>query len=83
MTAAQKVPRRDEIPVEYTWDLTLMYPDDAAWEQDVAQLEAMILESATLQGTIGQGPRALLRALKLRDDVGLRLYQIYRYASQR
>ncbi|MFL5805024.1 MAG: oligoendopeptidase F [Roseiflexaceae bacterium] len=83
MPAAQKVPRRDEIPVEYTWDLTLMYPDDAAWEQDVAQLEAMIPESAALQGTIGQGPRALLRALKLRDDVGLRLYQIYRYASQR
>jgi oligoendopeptidase F len=83
MTTAQKVPQRSEIPVEYTWDLTLMYTDDTAWEQDVAQFEGMIPEIATLQGTIGQGAQALLRALKLRDDVGLRLYQIYRYASQR
>jgi oligoendopeptidase F len=83
VTATQKVPRRDEIPVENTWDLTLMYADDAAWEQAVARLEGMIPEIAAIQGTIGQGAGALLKALKLRDDIGLQLYQIYRYASQR
>jgi len=83
VTQAHNVPRRDEVPVEYTWNLGLMYADDDAWEREVAQLEAMIPEIAALQGAVGAGAGSLLRALKLRDDVGIRLYQIYRYASHR
>jgi oligoendopeptidase F len=80
---AHQVPRRDEIPVEYTWDLTTIYSDDAAWEQNAARLEGMAPEIAALQGTIGQGAGALLRALQLRDEVGMRLWQIYVYANRR
>ena len=25
------IPERKEIPVEYTWDLTDIFPDDEAW----------------------------------------------------
>jgi oligoendopeptidase F len=60
-----------------------MYADDATWEREVAQLEAMIPDIAALQGSIGSGAAALLRILKLRDDVGVRMYQLYRYASHR
>jgi oligoendopeptidase F len=60
-----------------------MYTDDTAWEREVAQLEALIPEIAALQGTVGAGAAALLRILKLRDDIGVRLYQLYRYASHR
>jgi oligoendopeptidase F len=80
---AKQVPRRDEIPVEYTWDLTTIYVNDAAWEQDVAQLEGMAPDIAALQGTIGKEAAGLLRALKLRDEVGMRLWQIYVYANRR
>jgi oligoendopeptidase F len=80
---AQNVPRREEIPVEYTWDLTTIYPDDAAWEQDIARLEALVPEIAALAGTIGQSAQTLLRALKLRDETGMRLWQIYVYANRR
>jgi oligoendopeptidase F len=83
MSEAQKVPRRVEVPVEHTWDLTTIYATDAAWEQDVARLEGMQPEVATIQGTIGQGAAALLGALKLRDKVFERLHQIYVYASLR
>jgi oligoendopeptidase F len=83
MTEAHKVPRRDEVPVEYTWNLALMYSSDAAWEREAAALEAMIPEIVALQGSIGQGAAALLRILKLRDDVGIQLWQLYRYASHR
>ncbi len=83
MTEAHKVPRRDEVPVEHTWDLALMYASDAVWRQETAALEAMIPEIGTLEGTVGQSAATLLRALKLRDDVGIRIYQIYRYASHR
>jgi oligoendopeptidase F len=83
MAETATVPRRDEVPIEHTWNLGLMYADDATWERDVAQLEAMIPDIAALQGSIGSGAAALLRILKLRDDVGVRMYQLYRYASHR
>src|SRR5262245_52089722 len=83
VTEAHKVPRRDEVPVEHTWDLALMYASDAVWGQATAALEAMIPEISALEGTVGQSAATLLRALKLRDDVGIRIFQIYRYASHR
>jgi oligoendopeptidase F len=83
VTESHKVPRRAEVPVENTWDLTLMYASDAAWEQETAALDSMIPDMAALQGTVGQSAAALLRALKLRDDVGVRIFQLYRYASHR
>ena len=83
MTEAQKVPRRDEVPVKDTWDLTKIYADTAAWEQDVARLEGLLPEVAALQGTIGQGADKLLQALTLRDEVFNILYSLYVYASHR
>jgi oligoendopeptidase F len=83
MTEAQKIPRRDQVPAEHTWDLTTIYADIAAWDQDVARLDQMLPEVAALQGTIGQGADQLLRALTLRDEVFNILYSLYIYASHR
>lgn len=83
MSETQKVPRRDEIPVEYTWDLSTVYADDEAWEEDIGRLEGMLPQVAAIEGAIGQGAQLLLRALKLRDDVTMRLWQIYIYANRR
>ena len=83
MSNTQKVPRRDEIPLEYTWDLTTIYPNDTAWEQDVARLEQMLPEIAALKGTLSAGPQELLRVLETRDRVYMLLEQIYVYAMRR
>src|SRR6266542_3737517 len=82
MTEAQKVPRRDEVAVNDTWDLTKIYADTAAWEQDVARLEGLLPEAAALQGTIGEGADKLLQALTLRDEVFNILSNLHAYASQ-
>ncbi|NOK58849.1 MAG: oligoendopeptidase F [Chloroflexi bacterium AL-W] len=78
-----RVPRRDEIPVEHTWNLTLIYASDAAWEEAVVQLEQQLPEIAALQGTLSQSAQSLLHMLQLQDDVFIQLYEIYRYASHR
>src|SRR6187455_1857852 len=83
MTEAQKVPRRDEVPVQDTWDLTKIYADTAAWERDLAKLEGWLPEVASIQGTIGQGADKLLQALRLRDQIFNTLYSLYVYASHR
>jgi iron complex transport system substrate-binding protein len=69
MTEAQKVPRRDEVPAKDTWDLTKIYADTAAWEQDVARLEGMLPEVAALP-SVGTGLRPNVEyLLALRPDV--------------
>jgi oligoendopeptidase F len=79
-TTTHKVPTRAEVPEEYTWDLSQIFPDVSAWEQELQAVEARAQELAALQGTLAQGPVQLLSALTLRDDVGQRLYALYVYA---
>lgn len=83
MTETTKVPRRDEIEDEYTWDLTTVFADDKAWEAEVGNIEARLPEIATLEGTVGQSAQSLLRALTLSDDVAKQLWQLYVYAGRR
>jgi oligoendopeptidase F len=79
----QKVPRREEIPVEHTWDLTTVYASDAAWEEAIGALEGMLPEIAALQGAVTSGAQALLKTLRTRDEALTQLYQIYVYAERR
>ena len=37
----------------YTWDLTGMYADEAAFMDDMARLDAMTEETAAFAGTLG------------------------------
>lgn len=83
MLETQKVPRRDEVPAEYTWDLTTIYANDEAWEQAITAIEARVPEIAALQGSVGQSAATLLRALQLQDDVTMELMQAYIYAERR
>jgi oligoendopeptidase F len=83
MDTAAKVPHRSEIPVEFTWDLTTMYPDDASWQQAIVQLEARLPEVIALQGRVCENSGSLLRALQLRDQVIQQLEKIHAYANQR
>jgi oligoendopeptidase F len=77
------VPRRDEVPVEFTWDLTAIFSDIAAWEADIVRLEGRLPDVAALQGKVGESARSLLRALQLQDEVGHLVARIYIYASHR
>lgn len=82
-TATQKVPTRAEAPVAHTWDLSLIFEDSAAWDQELAAVEARAQEVAALQGTLGDDPEQLLGALTLRDETARRLYALYVYAAHR
>lgn len=83
MIETREIPGRGEAPVPYTWDLTSVYATDEEWEQDVTRLEALDPEIAALQGTLSQGAAALLRVLRLNDEVFMRVGQLYSYARLR
>jgi oligoendopeptidase F len=82
MIDTHKVPARAEAAPEYTWDLSLVFADTDAWEAELSALEGLAQEFLAQQGTLGHGPSQLLDALRLRDEVGRRLWALYMYARQ-
>jgi len=79
MNAPAELRRRADIPAEYRWDFTPIYPDWDAWERGLADLEAKMHAFATRQGTLSQGPQAVLDAYRGFDEIGQLQYLVYCY----
>lgn len=79
MNAPAELRRRADIPAEYRWDFTPIYPDWDAWERGLADLEAKMDAFAARQGTLSQGPQAVLDAYRAFDDIGRLQYLVYCY----
>lgn len=73
---------RSQIDPHYQWDLTRMYANDAAWEEEFGALDAKIDALAGFAGKLGnaEGLRAFLDA-EVRLDRALS--NLYCYASMR
>ncbi|HYF65501.1 MAG TPA: oligoendopeptidase F [Herpetosiphonaceae bacterium] len=80
---AQTVPVRSEVNPEDTWDITSLYADDAAWEADFARVGALLPSIEALQGTLHQGPAALLKVYQVQEEIGKIAEQVLVYASLR
>jgi oligoendopeptidase F len=70
---------RAEIPPEYRWDFSAIYPGWSAWDADMQRLESLMAQFVTLQGTLKSGPTALLKAYQAYDQIGKLEYRLYRY----
>lgn len=70
---------RAEIPDQYKWDFSPIYPNWEAWEAGMKEMEARTDTFAALKGTLSQGPQAVLKAYQLFDEIGILQYRIYRY----
>lgn len=81
LNQSQALPKRSEIPAELTWDLSVVYTDDAAWEADFSRLEQMVEPLSGRAGTLGENAGNLLRVLKSQDEAGILFSQLYSYAS--
>lgn len=64
------------------WDLTDIYPNDAAWEQDLNAIEALAAKVAALQGKLSEN--ACLREALLADvRLSELIEKVYGYAHMR
>src|SRR5688572_1500744 len=78
--AAQPTTRnRAEIPAQYRWDFSAIYPGWDAWEAGMKDLEAKMNAFAALKGSLSQGPGQLLNAYRALDEIGILQYRVYRY----
>jgi len=70
---------RAEIPAEYRWDFSAIYPSWEAWEEGMKEMNARMDAFTKLKGTLAQGPEALLKAYQSFDEIGKLQYRLYRY----
>lgn len=80
MLETKTLPKRGEVPLELTWDLTLIYADAAAWDADFARVEASLAEITAQQGRLTSAA-AILAMLQGQDEIGQLFGRLYSYAS--
>ncbi len=74
---------RSQIDTKYTWDLTALYPTDAAWSTARTDLAARIPSLATYRGKLGNSAADLLAGLEAYMNMQMTLDRLDAYASQR
>jgi oligoendopeptidase F len=79
----KKLPARNEIPVEFTWDLEKIFATDDDWKQEFEDIQALLPKADRFQGRLGESADTLYEALKFQDEVMLRLGKLYTYAHMR
>jgi oligoendopeptidase F len=70
---------RAEIPAEFRWDFSAIYPSWDAWEAGMKDMQAKMDAFAALKGSLAGGPAALLKAYQAFDEIGKLQYRLYRY----
>ncbi|MSU22712.1 MAG: oligoendopeptidase F [Opitutus sp.] len=79
LTAKPETHNRAEIPAKYQWDFAAIYPNWAAWEAGMKTMETKMDAFAAMQGTLKNGPAAVLKAYVAFDEIGVIQYKVYRY----
>ncbi len=79
VAAKPQTRNRAEIPAEYRWDFTPIYPNWDAFEGGLKDLDAKIAAFAKLQGTLKGGANAVLKAYLAQDEMGKVQYKLYGY----
>ena len=64
MSTVISLPKRSEVNKEDTWDLSKLFPNDAAWEDSLAAFEKRIEGFEQFKGTLGKGARELAACLE-------------------
>src|SRR5205823_4901371 len=65
----ESLPKRSELPLETTWDVHSIFPDDAAWEAAAAALETYIPRLEAFRGRRGESAGRLLEWILLEEQL--------------
>ena len=79
--AAAQRRERASIPDKYKWNLTDIYPSDAAWRAAKDKFEGEISSVRRFKGSLGSSAAALADALERMSDLRKTLYRISTYAN--
>ena len=75
--------KREEVPVEQTWRLEDIYPDEALWEEELQEAKSVAAKVKEYEGRLCESAQNLYEALKLYDDCSLKLDRVGGYSFMR
>ena len=80
---AKTIPLRHEVPETDKWDLTKLYPDDAAWDADLKRYEVLVPRYTEFKGKLSASAAALMECLDFDRGLDLLAERLGHYASLR
>ncbi len=80
MNATNDLPTRDQIAEADTWDLSGLYVNKQAWEEEYKQLEQSEKEYAKFQGTLAEGANKISACLEFDSQCMRKLDRVYTYS---
>ncbi|RWZ55139.1 oligoendopeptidase F [Halobacillus fulvus] len=83
MASTKALPKREEVPVEKTWDLEAIFATDEEWYKQLEQTKEMVPEVQAYHGQLGESAEQLYNLLKLQDEISNKLGLLYTYAHMR
>ena len=81
--APRTVPHRSEVVAAHTWDLTPLYGDENAWEEDFKAIQADYLQVLSFRGKVGASAQELRDALEFEKTIDVRVERLSQYAGLR
>ena len=73
---------RNEVPIEYRWDLSAIFPTVDAWEQAYKDLEADLPQLDQYRGRLGESAEVVAAAMTKQFALNQRFSDIYVYANE-
>ena len=83
MSAVISLPKRSEINIEDTWDLSKLFVDDDGWESAFQEFESRIPGFEKFRGTLGESADQLAACLKFDSDTDRLADRLSNYAYLR
>ena len=79
---AKQLPKRSEVKVEDTWDLTALFENEDAFENAIKKVQDLVEEVCKYEGKECDSAENLLACAKLSDEIFSLLERVYSYASK-
>lgn len=81
--AEKNLRQRDAIEKKYQWDIEAMYPDEAQWDKDIAEVLAAAEDFKRFAGHLTQSAKTLAEALQVHDAIWRKLEHAFVYAHMK
>jgi len=78
---AGAIPARDQVRLEDTWDLTLLYPTPADWQAAFEKLQKDYPQITQWKGRVGTSAQSLREVMEFEKELGQRIERLAHYAS--
>ncbi|MBQ9167478.1 MAG: oligoendopeptidase F [Oscillospiraceae bacterium] len=82
MAEIKKIPQRSEIPVEDTWAVEDLYPNDEAWELELKSMETDKALLASFAGRLAESAETLYAYLEAMERMEVKGSRLGSYASR-